>query len=79
MNQTVMLSVALGLFAGWYWGNEVRRRKNAEAKVNELEKRLESASFATSPEKQLKKVFFTVVDIHKQIRAVTKALVKPAQ
>ena len=79
MNHTVVLYVALGLFAGWSWGDEVRRRKNAEAKANDLEKRLEKASFATSPEKELKKIFFTVVDIHKQIRAVTKALVKPAQ
>jgi hypothetical protein len=41
MNHTVVLYVALGLFAGWSWGDEVRRRKNAEAKANDLEKRLE--------------------------------------
>ena len=79
MKTATMLTVGLGLLAGWFWSDEVRRRKNAEAKANDLEKRLEKASFATSPEKELKKIFFTVVDIHKQIRAVTKALVKPAQ
>jgi hypothetical protein len=79
MKTATLISVGLGLLAGWFWGDEVRRRKNAEAKVDELGKRLDKASFkALPPEAQLKKMAIVLYDAHKQITAVTKALVKPA-
>jgi hypothetical protein len=65
--------------AGWFWGDEVRRRKSAEAKADNLVKQLQKASFKTPPpEAQLKKMAAVLNDAHKQITAVTKALVKPA-
>jgi hypothetical protein len=80
MKTATLLSVGLGLLAGWFWGDEVRRRKNAEAKVDSLAKQLRTASFKTPPpEAQLKKIAVVLNDAHKQISAVTKALVKPAQ
>jgi hypothetical protein len=80
MKTATLLSVGLGLLAGWLWGDEVRRRKNAEARLNELGKQLEKTSFKTlPPEAQLKRMALILNDAHKQISAVTKALVKPAQ
>jgi len=79
MKTATLFSVGLGLLAGWYWGDEVRRRKSAEAKLNELGKRLDKLSFNTPPpEAQLKKIAVVLNDAHKQISAVTKALLKPA-
>jgi hypothetical protein len=80
MKTATLLYVGLGLVAGWFWSGEVHRRKNAEAKVDELGKRLDKASFKTlPPEAQLKKMAVVLNDAHKQITAVTKALLKPAQ
>jgi hypothetical protein len=80
MKTATLLSVGLGLLAGWFWSDEVRRRKNAEAKVDDLGKRLDKTSFkALPPEAQLKKMAAVLNDAHKQITAVTKALLKPAQ
>ena len=77
MKTTTLLSVGLGLLAGWFWGDEVRRRKNAEAKVDDLGKRLEKASFkALPPEAQLKKMAFVLNDAHKLIHTVSKGLEK---
>jgi len=79
MKTATLLSVGLGLLAGWFWGDEVRRRKNAEAKVDDLGKRLEKASFKTPPpEAQLKKIAVVLNDAHKHIVAVSKGLQKPA-
>jgi hypothetical protein len=79
MKTATLLSVSLGLLAGWFWGDEVRRRKNAEAKVDDLGKRLEKASFkAPPPEAQLKKIAIVLNDAHKHILAVSKGLQKPA-
>jgi hypothetical protein len=78
MKTATLLSVSLGLLAGWYWGDEVRRRKNAEAKVDELGKRLEKASFKMPPpEAQLKKIAVVLNDAHKHIVTVSKGLQKP--
>jgi hypothetical protein len=75
MKTATLISIGLGLLAGWIWGGEVRHRKNAEAKVDELGKRLDKASFkALPPEAQLKKMAVILNDAHKQITAVTKAL-----
>ena len=77
MKTTTLLSVGLGLLAGWFWGDEVRRRKNAEAKVDDLGKRLEKASFKViPPEAQLKKMAFVLNDAHKLIHTVSKGLEK---
>jgi Cdc6-like AAA superfamily ATPase len=80
MKTATLISVGLGLLAGWFWGDEVRRRKDAEAKVDNLAKQLQKSSFKTlPPEAQLKKMAIVLYDAHKKITAVTKALVKPAQ
>jgi hypothetical protein len=80
MKSATLLYVGLGLLAGWFWGGEVRRRKDAEAKVDDLAKQLQKSSFKTlPPEAQLKKMAIVLYDAHKKITAVTKALLKPAQ
>jgi hypothetical protein len=80
MKTATLLYVGLGLLAGSFWSGEVRRRKNAEAKAVDLAQQLKKQSFkALPPEAQLKKMAMVLYDAHKQITAVTKALVKPAQ
>jgi hypothetical protein len=80
MKTATLLSVGLGLLTGWFWSDEVRRRMNAKAKVDDLGKRLDKTSFkALPPEAQLKKMAAVLNDAHKQITAATKALLKPAQ
>ena len=62
--------------AGWFWGDEVRR-KNAEAKIEDLGKRFERASFKTPPpETQLKKMALVLNDAHKLIHTVSKGIEK---
>ena len=81
MNETtvVLLSVGLGLMLGWICGDEVRRRKNAEAKAEDLHLHPEqAASQAPTPERQLREIRKVLNDTHKQITAVSKALKKPA-
>ena len=57
MKTATLLSVGLGLLAGYLYGDELRRRKNAEANADDLTKLLEKASFKTPPpEAQLKKM-----------------------
>jgi hypothetical protein len=67
----VLLSVSLGLIAGWICGDEARRRKNAE-----LEYPLGRPPL---PERQLKEIRWVVNDTHKHILAVSKALKNPAR
>jgi hypothetical protein len=75
----ILIAVGLGLMIGLALGNEVRRRKSAEAKVDDLSKRLEKASIKTPPpEAQLKKMAIILCDAHKKITAVSKALQKRA-
>jgi len=77
MKTATLLSVGFGLLAGWFWGDEVRRRKTAEAKVDDLSKQLGKASFKTlPPEAQLKKMAFVLNDTHKLIHTVSKGLEK---
>jgi len=74
----VTIAGSLGLMLGVILGDEVRRRKNAEARIDELDERLEKASFKTlPPEAQLKKMAIVLNDAHKKITAVSKALLKP--
>jgi hypothetical protein len=66
---------------GWACGDEVRRRKNAETRVGELSKLLENVSTNRPPptDEQLKKIGLVLNDAHKQISAVSQALVKPTR
>jgi hypothetical protein len=79
MNATpvILLSVGLGLMLGWVCGDEVRRRKNAEAKVEDLN--LQAASQPPTPERQLREIRKVLNDAHKHIVAVSKALKKTAR
>jgi hypothetical protein len=82
MNEStvVLLSVGLALIVGWVCGNEVRRHKSAEAKVEGVRQHLQQASSIThTPERQLKQILGVLNDTHKQILAVSKALKKPAR
>jgi hypothetical protein len=67
----VMLSACLGVTAGRLLGNEVLRRKNAEAKAEDL--RLN----APTSEHHLREMRKVLNDAHKRIVAVSKALQKP--
>ena len=78
MKTATLLYVGLGLLAGWSWSDEVRRRKDAEAKAGDLAQQLKKLSFKTlPPEAQLKRMAAVLNDAHKHITAVSKALVKP--
>jgi hypothetical protein len=56
------------------WGSP----KNADAKADDLAKRLEKALFKTvPPQAQLKKMAVVLNDTHKQITAASYALAKP--
>jgi hypothetical protein len=80
MKPATLLSLGLGLVAGYVYGDEVRRRKNAETYAEDAMKLLEKLSFTRPPaEQQLKKIAIVLNDAHKQISTVSKALVKPAQ
>jgi hypothetical protein len=73
------IAASLGLLLGVILGDEVRRRNNAETRIEEMNERLEKISFkAMPPEAQLKKMAIVLNDAHKKITAVTKALAKPA-
>jgi len=75
-----LIAAGTGFILGWDVCQQVCRCKNAEAMVADLTQRLEKASFKTlPPEAQLKKMAAVLNDAHKQITAVTKALVKPAK
>jgi hypothetical protein len=76
----MLMAVALGFMMGWACGDEVRRRKNAEARVDELSTTMEKMySKRPPPEEQLKRIAIVVNDAHKQISAVSKALIKPTK
>ena len=49
MKTAVLLSVGLGLLAGCIYGDELRRRKNAERNAGDLMKMLEKATLKTPP------------------------------
>lgn len=77
MKTATLLYVGLGLRAGWFWGDEVRRRKIAEAKVDDLGRQLQKTSFKTPPpEAQLTKIAIVLNEAHKLIHAVSKGLEK---
>ncbi len=71
----VLLSAAAGVIAGWVCGDELRRRKNAEAKAEDLRQHIPLVPTAG---RQLKEIRGILNDAHKHILAVSKALQKPA-
>jgi hypothetical protein len=80
MKTATLLFVGLGLLAGWCWGDEVRRRKNAETRAVDLSDQLDKLAWKKPPaEQQLKQMAGVLNDTHKRITAVSKALLKPAQ
>ena len=77
MKTATLLDIGLGLLAGWFWGGEVRRRKYAEAKVDDLGKQLQKVAFKIPPpEAQLKKIAIVLNETHKLIHTVSKGLEK---
>ncbi len=73
----VTMAASLGLLFGAVLGDEVRRRKNAEEKVDDLRHQLSMPP--PSLDRQLKEIRSVLNDAHKQITAVTKAFVKTAR
>jgi Tfp pilus assembly protein PilO len=70
----MLMAVALGFMIGWACGEQVARRENAEAMVEELRERLEQASSETSQDRQLNEMRRVLNDAHKHILAVSKDL-----
>ena len=65
MKPAILLSVGLGIAAGWFRADELRRRRTAEARVEELTRSLDQVSFKIPPERQLKKIAVVLNDAHK--------------
>jgi hypothetical protein len=80
MKTAVLLSVGLSLLAGSIYGDERRRRLEAEENSGELMRMMEEMSHKTpaQPDVQLKKMAGVLNDAHKRITAVSKALLEPA-
>jgi hypothetical protein len=70
-----LIFAAFGLMVGWALGDEVRRRKNAEERVDDLRDQLQRAG-APTQERQLKEMRAVLNDAHKHILAVSKGLQK---
>jgi Flp pilus assembly protein TadB len=76
----MLLAASFGLMIGWVCGEQVSRRKNAEAMVEDLSERLEQASSeAPARNRQLQEMRKVLNDTHKQILAVSKALKNSAR
>jgi hypothetical protein len=72
-----LIFACFGFVIGWALGDEVRRRRNAEEKVDELRDRLESAAEAVPAQnRQLKEMRSVLNDAHRLIHAVSKSLEK---
>ena len=74
----LLLFTSFGFAIGWALGDEVRRRKNAEERLDELREQLPHPC----PEppiwpRLLKEQRSLLNDIHKRIVAVSKGLQKP--
>jgi hypothetical protein len=67
----IFLSVCLGFIVGWVCAEQVTRRVNAEAQVEDLFERLEQASIQ---ERQLKEINTVLKEAHQHILAVSKSL-----
>ncbi|HZW81495.1 MAG TPA: hypothetical protein VFF50_13555 [Candidatus Deferrimicrobiaceae bacterium] len=73
-----LIFAAFGLMVGWALGDEVRRRKNAEEKVDDLREQLQHAG-APTQERHLKEMRAVLNDAHRHILAVSKGLEKQSR
>ena len=74
-----LLAAGVGLTLGWACGQQVCRRKNAEAMVVDLRRHVPSAAtIDKAQDRQLKEMRSVLNDAHKHILAVSKGLQKPA-
>jgi hypothetical protein len=74
----LLLAAASGLTIGWVGGQQVCRRKNAEAMVADLRQQTAPASSPDKIQRQLKQIRSVLNDTHKHIVAVSKGMQKPA-
>jgi hypothetical protein len=68
----MLVMAAFGFMIGWALGDEVRRRKNAEERVDELRDQLKHSAVPA----QLREIRSVINDAHKHILAVSKGLEK---
>ena len=74
----MLMATALGFMIGLALGDETRRRKNAEDKVDELSEKLQQFDLAgPAPRQQLRRILVIVSDTHKKLSAVSKGIRKP--
>jgi hypothetical protein len=81
MNDTIvsvlfymLVAATLAFMIGWLCGEQVARRKSAEATVQELRERLKQTSSETPQDLQLTEMRHVLNDAHKHIVAVSKGL-----
>jgi hypothetical protein len=72
----ILIFTASGLMVGWTLGDEVRRRRCAEEKIEDLRVQLKHAPVPLQ-ERQLREMRSVLNDAHKHILAVSKGLEKP--
>jgi len=68
----MLLFAGFGFVIGWALGDEVRRRKNAEERVEDLRDQLKHSAIPA----QLREIRSVINDAHKHILAVSKGLEK---
>jgi len=68
----MLLFAGFGFVIGWALGDEVRRRKNAEERVEDLRDQLKHSAISA----QLREIRSVINDAHKHILAVSKGLEK---
>ena len=68
----MLLFAGFGFVIGWALGDEVRRRKNAEERVEDLRDQLKHSAIPA----QLREIRSVINDAHKHILAVSKGLQK---
>ena len=68
----MLIMAAFGFMIGWALGDEVRRRKNAEERVDELRDQLKHSAVPA----QLREIRSVINDAHRHILAVSKGLEK---
>ena len=68
----MLLFASFGFMIGWALGDEVRRRKNAEERVEDLRDQLKHSAVPA----QLREIRSVINDVHKHILAVSKGLQK---
>ena len=75
----ILLAAGTGLLAGWALGDLTCRRRQGAGQLHAPAHPLPQPSIvAPAEERQMREIRGTLNDTHKMLRAVTKALVKPA-